>query len=64
MPDRTTTSRTFIVHFKEEVDAQWAATVLGAASPRRGDRRHHRGRDEALLRKLQARIASATSQQR
>jgi hypothetical protein len=63
MPDRMTRSRTFIVHFKEEVDAQWAATILGA----------HAGvvsvgaiddETEALLRNLRARVASATPQQR
>ena len=63
MPDRTTRSRTFIVHFKDEVDGQWAATVLGAA--------HHdvvavgviNDETEALLRKLRARVAPVTPQQ-
>jgi hypothetical protein len=65
MPDRAiapTRSRTFTVHFKEEVDAQWAATVLGAAHPDVVAIGAVDDETEAVMRTVQARRASVAQQ--
>lgn len=64
MPDNATKGRSFLVRFKTEVDAQWAATVLGAAH---ADVVSVGAVDERVAeqaRKMQARAASAKPQPR